>query len=511
MKKIICLCFLALSVQAQQKPNIVFIFSDDLSFRDLSVYGQNAFKTPNLDALARQSTRFTQAYAAAPECAPSRGCLLSGVHVGRGPIRINSSARGFEYLPDSVYTFAEMLKANGYTNGVVGKWGVGYRNTPGNPLNHGFDYHFGYLEHFEAHSYFPWKLYENNKDVPFPGNKAFDMEPLYVQEREPDSYDFAAMYDADGKLKFMQSPNSVYATDVIDQKALAFISNHKKNPFFLFFTTNLPHGPAIVDDLRQLKNRQEMDLRSREWGAMVERLDISVGKLMARLKDEGVYDNTMIIFASDNGYAMHNPQKTADGQQVWPDDEWLHNKGDFYGGKFTVREAGMRIPMFVHLPGQQEARAVGEPVWLVDFFPTFADVISIPKPKNLDGYSLLPLLKGQPSGIPQDRSMYFYKNNEQSVRQGAWFGFREHPQKPLKLYLLEEDQDCEHDLTAYYPELAKDLGRYLDTVHQPHPWYWNPGETQADFQKKVKRATETSQLIQTYRPNGMTLMPWEKK
>jgi arylsulfatase A-like enzyme len=498
------------SVSSAQKPNIVFIFSDDLSFRDLSAYGQTNYKTPNLDALVAQSTRFTQAYAAAPECAPSRGCMLTGLQVGRSPIRINSSARGFEELPANSATFPKMLQQSGYKTAVIGKWGLGYPNSIGDPRKQGFDYHFGYYDHFEAHSFFPLNLYRNGNKVEYPTNNAFNLEVLYDKERAPKSFDYEGMYDANGKLKYINENKGVYAVDEFDREALDYISANKKNPFFLFYTTNLPHGPQIVDDLRDLKGRKDMDLRSREWGAMVKRLDISVGKLIQKLKDEGIYENTMILFASDNGYAMHNPSKNPNGLQIWEDDKWLSNKGPFNGGKFTVREAGMRIPLFIRMPKQSLAKTVSQPVWLIDLFPTFADFIKVPSPKNSDGFSLLPLLDGKNSSIPQDRPFYFYKNNEQSVRMGAWFGYREHPEKPLQLFLLEEDQTCEKDLAGFYPEVVKKITEIMKASHQSHAWYWNPGDTQADFQKKQKHAIETNQKINALRPNNMILMPWEK-
>lgn len=512
MKKNIFIALFYMLSQATfaQKPNIVFIFSDDLSFRDLSAYGQTNYKTPNLDALVGQSTRFTQAYAAAPECAPSRGCMLIGKQVGRSPIRINSSARGFEELPANSLTFPKMLQQSGYKTAVIGKWGLGYPNSIGDPRKHGFDYHFGYYDHYEAHSFFPLNLYENGKRVEYPTNSAFNLEVLYDKEKDPKGFDYEGMYDANGKLKYIQEQKGVYAVDEFDRKAADYISVNKNNPFFLFYTTNLPHGPQIVDDLRDLKDRKDMDLRSREWGAMVKRLDISVGKLIQKLKDEGVYENTMILFASDNGYAMHNPNKNTNGLQIWEDDKWLSNKGPFNGGKFTVREAGMRIPLFIRMPKQSQAKTVSQPVWLIDLFPTFADFIKVTAPKNIDGFSLLPLLNGQASKIPVDRPFYFYKNNEQSVRMGAWFGYREHPNKPLQLYLLEEDQTCERNLAAFYPSVVTKIEDYMKTAHQPHLWYWNPGETQTDFQQKQKRAIETNQKIQALRPNNMKLMPWEK-
>lgn len=496
--------------QITQKPNIVYIFSDDLSFRDLSAYGQTNYTTPNLDAIVAQSTRFTQAYAAAPECAPSRGCMLTGLQVGKSPIRINSSARGFEELPANSVTFPKMLQKSGYKTAVIGKWGLGYPNSSGDPRKQGFDYHFGYYDHYEAHSFFPLNLYRNGKFVAYPTNSAFNLEILYAKETAPDSFDFEGMYDADGKLKYINENKGVYAVDEFDREALAYISANKKNPFFLYYTTNLPHGPQIVDDLRDLKDRKDMDLRSREWGAMVKRLDISVGKLIQKLKDEGVYDNTMILFASDNGYAMHNPSKNTNGLQIWEDDKWLQNKGPFLGGKFSVREAGMRVPLFIQMPKQTQAKTVSQPVWLVDLFPTFAELIKVPAPKNIDGFSLLPMLMGKTSKIPQDRPFYFYKNNEQSVRIGAWFGYREHPEKPIELYLLEEDQNCQKDLAVYYPEVTKKISEIMKISHQTHPWYWNPGETLLEFQKKQKLAVETNQKINAIRPNNMKLMPWEK-
>jgi arylsulfatase A len=493
-----------------QKPNIVYIFSDDLSFRDLSCYGQTNFTTPNLDEIASHSTRFTQAYAPAPECAPTRGCMLTGLHVGKSPIRINSSARGFEELPENSVTFPKMLQQSGYKTAVIGKWGLGYPNSIGDPRKHGFDYHFGYYDHYEAHSFFPLNLHRNGAIVDYPTNHAFNLEVLYDKERDPKNFDFESMYDSNGKLKYMSENKGVYAVDEFDREALDFIKANKSKPFFLYYTTNLPHGPQIVDDLRDLTDRKDIELRSREWGAMVKRLDISVGKIIQELKKSGVYDNTMIIFASDNGYAMHNPIRTKDDKQEWKDDPWLENKGPFHGGKFSVREAGMRIPFFIKMPNQKKSQIIIQPVWLLDLFPTFAQLINKRVPQNLDGYSLLPILQGKASKIPFDRPFYFYKNNEQSVRMGPWFAHREHPNNQLELFLIDEDQNCSKDLSTFYPEIVKKIELYFNTVHVPHPWYWNPGESQADFQKKQKLAVETKQKIKALRPNHMQLMPWEK-
>lgn len=491
------------------RPNIVFIFSDDLSFRDVGAYGQKNYSTPNIDSLAAISTRFTRAYAAAPECAPSRASLLTGLHVGHQPIRLNSSARGFEPLPADTYTLAEMLHEAGYRTGVIGKWGLGYKDTEGQPLNQGFDYHFGYLTHYEAHSYFPLVLYENNREIPFGSNEALNMELLYEDRDGQLKETFEGFYDREGKLIYMDPGSAVYAPDLLDAKAAEFIERNSGGPFFLWFTTNLPHGPTIVDDLRQLSGRADMDLGSREWGAMVQRLDISVGRIMEKLREEGIFDRTMIVFASDNGYAMHGPHTDASGRRYWSDDPFLENKGPFRGGKFSVLEGGMRIPFFIRLPGQTEPKIVSEPVWLVDLFPTFVSLAGAEVNVPLDGYNLLPLIQGDRNAIPADRFMYFFKQNEQAIIQGPWFAFREHPDSTLELYLVEEDQVTAYDYASLYPQKALELVRLMDSIHTPSRWYWNPGDSQEDFARKVRQAKEDGIEIKRYRPNRMQKMPWE--
>jgi arylsulfatase A-like enzyme len=496
------------SQKTSTKPNIVFILSDDLSFKDLSAFGQKNYSTPHIDALASQSVRFTQAYAGAPECAPARATLLTSLHVGHAPIRLNSSARGFEPLPEGTQNFAKMLQKAGYKTGVIGKWGLGLDISSGNPLKQGFDYHFGYLSHYEAHSYFPRVLYENNQRIPYPTNNGFDISVLQNRDRGiGKKEDF---YNADGKLTYVDINKAVYTPDVLDEKAKAFIDKNKANPFFLFFTTNLPHGPTIVDDLRQLSQRKDMSIASKEWGAMVQRLDISIGKLIENLKNAGVYDNTLIVFASDNGYSMHSPSKNANGERIWKDDEHLKNKGIFRGGKFGVLEGGMRIPFFVHFPKQTEPKTVSTPVWLLDLYPTFAEISKSIKPKNIDGYSLIPLINGNKNTIPESRFMYFYKEKEQAIRQGAWFAFRETPQSPIQLYLVEEDPVLSNDVSKIYPSVSAQLKRLMDTVHTPHEWYFNPTDTEESFAKKVALARQTNQRLPEYRPNGLDKMPWEK-
>ncbi|MCM2680349.1 sulfatase-like hydrolase/transferase [Echinimonas agarilytica] len=496
--------------QVKTQPNIIFIFSDDLSYRDLSAYGQTNFSTPHLDQLSSQSVRFSQAYAGAPECAPSRGTLLTGMSVDKQPIRLNSSARGFEVLPDNLYTFPKMLQQAGYITGVVGKWGLGYIDTTGNPLKQGFDYHYGYLTHYEAHSYFPLRLYENNEIIEFQANDDFDLYTLYGQDRRKKEQQFEDYYDDEGKLIKVDLTQATYAPDLFDRKAIEFIEHNKAQPFLLYFASNLPHGPTITDDFRQLKDRHDMSTYAREWGAMVQRLDISVGRIIETLKDNNLYDNSLIVFASDNGYSMHTPSQLEDGTRVWLEDEFLQNKGQLRGGKFGVLEAGMRIPMFMKLPNQEKAQVISQPVWLPDLFPTFADIASQPLAQKVEGYSLLPLIDSKPNAIPNQRPMYFYKNNEQAVRMGPWYAFRPHPNTPIQLYLIEDDAMLQADVAALYPSVIAQV-KHIFNSHEPSEWFWNPGDTAADFKRKVQRAADEGQFIKKYYPNHIELMPWEKK
>ena len=183
------------------RPNIVLILADDLSYRDLSAWGQVRFSTPNLDRLALEGLRFTQAYAGAPECAPSRGTLITGLHTGHASIRDNRSARGQDHLLDSDITIAEVLKESGYATGFFGKWGIGLPGTPGTPERQGFDEAFGFYDQRRAHTFFPFYLYRNGRKVDYPGNNGFDMLQMYEDNRTPPGErNSARHYDGSGRL-----------------------------------------------------------------------------------------------------------------------------------------------------------------------------------------------------------------------------------------------------------------------------------------------------------------------
>ena len=363
---------------AGSRPNIIYIFADDLSFRDLSVYGQQQFTTPTLNALAVNGLRFSQGYAAAPECAPSRGTMMTGLHTGHAPIRTNSSARGQDHLNPEDITIAEVLKEAGYATGMVGKWGMGLPGTPGTPDRQGFDFSFGYWDQSRAHTFFPHYLYKNDEQIWYPENFGFDMERLYSNNINPPNPEWLNQYDDQGKLIAggVKDPDkAIFSQTLFEEASFEFIRDNKDQPFFLYCATQLPHGPPVIDDLGEIHKRDDYPTtKHKEWAAMVQRIDTWTSEMIALLKQLNIYENTLIVFSSDNGYSMCGYFGRGNANNNWPDDPFLRNKGPFRGGKFSALEGGTRIPFFVSWPGAIEPGTASTPVWLVDLFPTFAEL-----------------------------------------------------------------------------------------------------------------------------------------
>lgn len=500
--------------EKQQKPNILFILADDLSYRDLSCYGQTRYSTPNLDALATSGIRFTQAYSAAPECAPARCSLLTGMHTGHSSVRMNSSARGQDHLMDADVTIAEALKQTGYNTAFVGKWGIGLPGTEGLPYLQGFDYCFGYYDQSRAHTFIPEYLWENDRKVEYPGNMGFEMSRRYnYTDNRPQN-----TYDNKGVLRIDELADPYgynYSENEILKAALQFLEKNNPGktgrPFFLYYATQLPHGPVIVDSLGDLVEPREVMQLSREWGAMVTKLDRSVGQLVSFLKQTNNWENTIIFFASDNGYSMCGYTDRGNGPD-WPDDPWLQNKGPFTGGKFSVLEGGIRVPFFVSWPGRIKPSVFSEPVWLPDFFPTAVELAGLnPQLYKTDGKSLVPFFNGDEEKFEGHPFLYFSRGREQAVRMGAWKAYRKTPEHEVELYLVEEDTYCLKNLASIYPGVTKRAAAIMEQEHLPHPWYWNPNESPEEFRQKQKLARETGNLMPVFRPNRISRFPWEKE
>lgn len=506
-------CTLKSEADSKPRPNIIFILADDMSYRDLSSYGQERYQTPNLDQLAMQGVRFTQAYSASPECAPSRASLMTGLHTGRSSVRVNSSARGQDNLVESDLTIAKVLKEAGYSTGFAGKWGIGLPGTEGVPYKQGFDFSFGFYDQTRAHTFIPYYLWENDKKIEYPQNQGFNMDKRYDYKGNK----AINSYDENGQLFIpeLKDPyNYVYSENEILDAAVRFMDENNPaktgNPFFLYYATQLPHGPMIVDDMGEMAQPDSVLQLSREWAAMVIKLDKSVGRIVEHLKETGQYENTIIFFASDNGYAMSGYTDRGNAPD-WPDDPWLKNKGPFIGGKFSALEGGLRVPFFVSWPAKYPAAIVSEPVWLCDFFPTAVCLANLTTNNfDTDGVSLLPLLEGRNADIDAQRPLYFSRNREQSVRMGAWRAYRRTPDHPTELYLIEEDTYTEKNIAWLYPKVVQKMDSIMDHSYTPHPWYWTPDNTFDDYQRKRDRAEESGNILPVYRPNDVKKFPWEK-
>lgn len=428
---------------ADARPNIILIVADDLGYGDLGCFGSEKIRTPNLDRLAREGTRFTDFYAGAPVCAPSRGVLLTGLHSGHGRIRNNSPQVGGELesfadgkeggmrlsFTASDHTFAEDLQRAGYATGATGKWGVGEPGSDGTPGKHGFDEWLGYLNQNHAPYYYTDYLWKNDRQMPIPAN-------------------------AGGK-------RAVYSNDLMADFSLDFVRRHQAGPFFLYLAYTIPHNRMEVPELGDYAKESWPD-EAKTYAAMVTRLDSYVGRLLAELDRLGLAENTLLLFTSDNGALA--------GKRC----DLFKSNRDFRGAKGAVYEGGLRVPMIVRWPGHVAAgRTSAEPWMFVDFFPTFTALARVAPPANLDGRNVLPVLTGGKESLG-DRPLYWEIPEDrlwQAVRVGRWKAVRRGLDQPVELYDLTTDSREQHNVAAEHADVAARLVRLLDTAHTPSP-HW---------------------------------------
>lgn len=433
--------------QSVDKPNVIFILADDLGYADLSCLGQTKFSTPNIDALAAQGKLFTQHYSGSSVSAPSRSCLITGQHTGHTVIRGNKElpVEGQHPIPADTYTIFQMLKDNGYKTSVFGKWGLGAPNTEGAPQNQDVDEFFGYNCQRQAHNYYPYHLWHNDKKVMLDGNEG---------KNEND-----------------------YAPDLIHQKALDFIRENKDTTFFMWYTSVLPHAELKVPhaELMGFVGKPEMEKEKSYVGcdegeyyknggygsqqythaafaAMVSILDRQVGEICAALDSLGIADNTMIVFTSDNG-----PHREGGA-----DPDFFNGNGEFRGYKRDLYEGGIRVPFIVKWNNVVAKNTSSDHIsafW--DFLPTMADVIGVELSGNIDGISFLPELTGRGEQKEHDYLYWeFHENNgRQAVRQGCWKAVKYdvHNDGKIELYDLSVDEAEEFDVAEMYPEKVAEM------------------------------------------------------
>lgn len=434
------LAALPCAAAAAEKPNVIFILADDLGYGDLGCYGQKRIKTPNLDRMAREGLRFTQVYAGSTVCAPSRCCLMTGLHTGHARIRGNAR---YPLLPEDV-TAAEIFKRAGYKTGLVGKWGLGEAGSTGIPTRQGFDYFFGYLNQHHAHNSYPDFLWRNAERVPLPGNKIGNKEGVSVK-------------------------TETFSQDLFMDEALKFVTAHKADPFFLYWAVTIPH--ANNERGRAEGNGMEVPsdepYSSKPWpqaqknhAAMITRLDADVGKLMAKLRELGVADNTLVIFTSDNGPHREGGAK--------PD--FFDSNGPVRGIKRDLTEGGIRVPAIAHWPGRVKPGVSGH-VWAFWDFPvTAADLVGVAGPPKSDGVSFLPTLLGR--GTQKEHKGLYWEFHErgykQAARVGDWKAIKVNA-RPAELYNLAKDIGEANNLAKRHPEIVKRMEAYMKQSRTDSP------------------------------------------
>jgi len=442
------------------KPNIVFILADDAGIGDFSAYGCKYGTTPNIDRLAQEGMKFTQAYSGNAVCAPSRCVLMTGQDAGHAMFRANGETHdksdgvaGNLYLPADQLTVARLLHDAGYVTGGFGKWGLGDPGTTGVPEKLGFDVFFGYYNQTHAHDYFTKYLVRNSVKVPIhqSGKKTWD--------------DYSATRIANETIKF--------------------IEQNKDHPFFCYAAWTPPHGLYVIPDDAPYSQKPWSQV-DKNYAAMVHLDDTDVGRVMQKLKELGLDDRTIVIFSSDNG---------ANQQFI----KQLDSTGGYRGYKRLLYEGGIRAPFIVRWPGHIQPGSTNDVLTsFVDFLPTMADLIGVPAPKAIDGISILPSLLGREQQV-RPTPLYFEIYEpffQQSVRLGDWKGYRTGTEDPLELYDLKTDPKEADNVAAAHPDIVKQIEAIMTAEHRPSPHYTTP-----QHKNKGKAAKDKKQKKNTSLPN----------
>lgn len=482
----------ALSANAQKKnakPNILFILCDDMGYGDLGCYGQPFIRTPHIDAMAGEGIRFTQAYAGSPVSAPSRASFMTGQHSGHCEVRGNkeywrdapivmygeneepSIVGQHPYDPEHII-LPEIMKDNGYTTGMFGKWAGGYEGSSSTPDKRGVDEYYGYICQFQAHLYYPNFLNRYSKALGDTGVVRVVMDenikyPMYGPEYQK---------------------RSQYSADMIHQKAMEWLDHQDgKQPFFGVLTYTLPHAELVQPEdsiLNEYKAKFDPDKVFKgskgsrynaiththaQFAAMITRLDYYVGEVLKKLKEKGLDENTLVIFSSDNG-----PH-----EEGGADPTFFGRDGKLRGLKRQCHEGGIRIPFIARWPGRVPAGEVNDHICaFYDLMPTFCDIVGVKnyekkyrnKEKEVDyfdGISFAPTLLGKKKQKQHDFLYWeFNETNQIAVRMGDWKLIVKKG-KP-SLYNLKTDIHEDNDIALQHPDIVEKMKAIIFEQHTPN-------------------------------------------
>ncbi|MBE20569.1 MAG: N-acetylgalactosamine-6-sulfatase [Acidobacteria bacterium] len=444
------------------RPNIIYIYADDLGYNEVGSYGQAKIRTPNLDRLAAEGIRFTQHYSGSAVCAPSRSVLLTGKHTGHAYIRNNKELGGWGPdepegqwpLAAEETTLAEILQQHGYATGAMGKWGLGGPDAHGQPNLQGFDHFYGYLCQRVAHNYYPTHLWRNGEKDMLTGNEYFDAhQRIEAPFQDPADYE--------------RFKGTTYAPDAIANEALQFIRDHAKEPFFLYYPTIVPHvalqvptdslaeyagifeDPPYLGDESYLPHPEPRAA----YAAMITRMDRNVGRILDLIVELDIDNDTIVMFSSDNG-------------PTWvggSDLEFFDGNGPFRGRKQQLFEGGIRVPMIARWPGVIGAGKVTDHLsaqW--DVLPTVLELVGASEtiPADIDGISFAPTLLAE-GAQPAHDVMYWELGRQQAVRAGSWKLYRSGNADGeidiVELFNLHDDPSEENNLAAEQLDVLNEL------------------------------------------------------
>lgn len=469
--------------QKSKKPNVIYILADDLGYGDLACYGQQKIETPNIDALASKGIRFTQHYSGTAVSAPSRCVLLTGLHTGHSQINNNdemasrgnvwshsamladSTLEGQRPLKEGTITLATKMKEAGLVTACVGKWGLGYPGSEGTPNKMGFDFFYGYNCQRQAHTYFPPFVYRNER-----------REYLNNEFRPPHASPLDKGADPYLERSYEKYWQKEYVPDLSFNEIRSFINNNRDTSFFLMWTTTIPHVPLQAPkrwvDYYVKKFGDEKPYTGGEYfpcryphatyAAMISYFDEQVGLLVEQLKELGIYDNTVIIFTSDNGPSM------ATGGA---DSPWFNSAAPFSSEngrvKASLREGGIRVPMVITWGEKiKRARESDHISAFWDVMPTLCELEGVKAPAETDGISFLPTLLGK----KQKKHEYLYwefpaGSGSKALRMGDWKDYIENTNKGntlIELYDLKKDPLEKNDVAALNKDVVKKMNEIMN-------------------------------------------------
>ena len=437
------------STQTQAQPNIVFILADDLGYCDLACYGNKYIKTPNIDRLAETGTTFTQCYAGSGVSSPSRCALMTGRHTGNTTIRDNFCAQGgiegkkgdktirrMHILPNDT-TLAHVLGAAGYRTCLVNKWHLDGFNPEATPLNRGFDEFYGWLV-----------------------STAYSNDPYYYPYWRFDNHQLINIAENQGDKRIKHN------TDISTQDAIDFVRRNQDNPFFLYLAYDAPHEPYNIEETTWY-DQETWEMNTKRYASLITHMDRAIGRLLSELDRLGLRENTLVIFASDNGAAKQAPL------------EELGCKGSLKGMKGQLYEGGIRVPFIVNQPGRIPVQRLDNLIYFPDVMPTLAAVAQAEKylPKRRNGINLLPLLQGKTMDETDSRMLYWeFTGKQRAARKGDWKVVSVQKDAPLELYNIKEDMTESNNLADKYPEMVAAFEAEIARMRVPSPNWPLPGE-----------------------------------